>query len=61
MVRLLECQRKELKSETEHLILESFAIPFLCHILEILESDLTPNEKRDIITFIQDWCKRGGV
>ena len=54
MVVLLECQKKTSWTEEDML---AFAISVLCHMLDILEIDLSTNEKRDLELFIKEWCK----
>lgn len=58
MVRLLECQKQiveEVEEDPEHLRL--FGIALICHLLDIFESDLVPDELRDMEHFTNDWCK----
>ena len=58
MVILLKCQETPVRSaEDKKDELAAFVIPFLCHLLDIFESDLTPGEQMDIANFISDWCK----
>ena len=56
MVKLLKIQQEELTvSKSEDL--KAFSISLLCSLLDIFESDLQPDEMREIELFCQEWSK----
>ena len=57
MVVLLKCQEELIESKPDSDCMKAFAIALICHLLDTFESDLTPDEIRDIDTFSKDWCK----
>ena len=58
MTRLLECQKAKIDPVEEAENLKTYSIALLCLLLEIFESDLTPEEDRQIERFAKDWCKK---
>ena len=55
MVKLLECQKEELPDPEEESYLYYLVTHVLFRVLDIMESDLTPNERLDIKAAIKDW------
>ncbi len=56
MARLLKCQEELAKTDgVSREDVKPFLVLFLCKMLEITESDLSPDEDRDIDYFINDW------